>query len=163
MKLRAYQEGDLPYLHEINEASVPGVSSETENSLSAILEMSHCVIAEDEAGFPIGFISLVEPGTQAYDSPNLRWFEAWIESRTESLIYVDRIALHPDYRSRKLGGSLYKAAFEAFPDRDLIGCEVNTMPDNPGSKRFHERMGFEVIGTQEFSPEKAVAYYVRTI
>jgi predicted GNAT superfamily acetyltransferase len=163
MKLRDYREGDLPYLHEINEASTPGVSSETEVSLAEILELSHCIVAEDEAGFPVGFISLIEPGTQEYNSPNLRWFEGRDEARSKTLIYVDRIALHPEFRSRKLGEKLYRAAIDAFQDRSSIGCEVNTRPENPGSMRFHERMGFRVVGEQAFSPEKAVAYYLKEI
>jgi len=163
LKIREYVEADLTFLHEINSASTPGVSEETEEGLAKIVSLSTCLVACDGADFPIGFITLIKPGTKAYESPNLRWFEAHIESQPRKLIYVDRIALHPDHRGRKLGERLYKAAYDAFEGYDEIGCEVNLVPDNPPSHKFHRRMGFERIGEQVFSLEKAVAYYVREL
>lgn len=117
----------------------------------------------DEAEFAIGFINLIEPGTMAYASANLRWFEAWLKVYPQRLIYVDRIALHPDARRKRYGKLLYQAAFDAFDGYESIGCEVNTLPDNPGSHHFHKQMGFKRVGDQTFTPEKAVAYYVRQL
>ena len=76
---------------------------------------------------------------------------------------VGRIALHPDARRKRYGKLLYQAAFDAFDGYESIGCEVNTLPDNPGSHHFHKQMGFKRVGDQTFTPEKAVAYYVRQL
>ena len=79
--IRAYGPADLPALHAINEQGVPGVSRETIKSLAKWLSLSECLVAVDDTGRPIGFLNLVPPGTAAYTSDNLRWFEARAEGR----------------------------------------------------------------------------------
>ena len=43
-------------------------------------------------------------------------------------------------------------------DLDIL-CEVNTRPSNKPSMTFHEKMGFEEIGTNDF--EKNSVVYLR--
>lgn len=163
MTIRTYQSTDFSRLYEINQASVPGVGTETEQSLATWFELSTCLVAEHE-GAPTGFITLMELGQLAYDSPNMRWFEAYAERTGKSLIYVDRIALAPETRGMRIGEALYLAAFEAFASFDEIGCEVNILPPNPGSHRFHQRLGFEAVGDASYVPgEKAVRFYARAL
>lgn len=162
--IRLYRQSDFAALHAINAASTPGVSEETEQSLSGILSFATCFVAQDRSKTPTGFISLIEPGQLAYGSPNLRWFEAWRDREKKSLIYVDRIAIAESARGSGLGEALYRQAFAQFADREVIAAEVNTIPDNPGSHRFHDRLGFVRVGQQVFTEgEKAVAYYIRKL
>ena len=61
-----------------------------------------------------------------------------------------------------------KEARESFANTisgtDLIGCEVNIRPPNPGSHRFHKRLGFHQVGERHYDGgDKAVAYYVRPL
>lgn len=164
MAVRNYRESDLSDLHAINVASVPGVGAATRDELAEIIALSTCFVATELVDAPLGFITLLPPGVQAYDSPNLRWFETYVANKKTSLIYVDRIALSPNARGQKLGEALYRTAFEHFADCDEIGCEVNTAPPNPGSHRFHQRLGFSKVGDQVFQPgAKSVAYYVRPL
>lgn len=97
----------------------------------------------------------------AYTSANLRWCEA----NCDDFIYVDRIAVSETMRSQRLGQKLYEAAFESFAGRySRITCEVNKLPPNPGSMRFHERLGFGVIGERSYDEgRKAVLYYARPL
>ena len=120
-------------------------------------------MASDEADTPLGFITLLTPGTAAYTSDNLRWFEDWIAANDATLLYVDRIAIAERARGKRLGEKLYLAAFEQAKGCDYIGCEVNTDPDNPGSHRFHQRLGFHEIGRKRYKPDYEVAYYVREV
>lgn len=164
MSIRRYRASDLPLLHSANQASVPGVSDETYEDLRKWIDLSTCFVAVDEADRALGFLTLLAPGTRAYSSDNLRWFEAYVEQTGKSVIYVDRIALLPEARGHRLGEALYHAAFTHFSGMDEIGCEVNTLPPNPGSHRFHKRLGFEQIGEQVFiQGEKSVAYYARPL
>ena len=160
MIIRPFKAGDFDAVYKINAASTPGVSEETPDDLKTIVGLGTCLIAEGDDGQVLGFLNLVPPGTKAYKSPNLRWFETWLEDNPVKLNYVDRIALAPEARGQGVGPQLYKAAFEHSDGCDAMGCEVNTAPDNPGSHRFHQRLGFAEVGRQAFSPEKAVAYYV---
>lgn len=159
--IRAYTPADLPALHAINEQGVPGVSRETVEDLGKWLSLAECLVALGSDGVPLGFLNLVPPGTAAYTSPNLRWFEA----RGGNLIYVDRIAIEAAARGQRIGEALYGAAFARCGARYAsIGCEVNRLPPNPGSLRFHKRLGFLEVGGQAFVPgEKEVIYLERAL
>ncbi len=164
MSIRPYTPADLPALYAINQASTPGVGHEdSAKGLKRWIDLSTCLVAADAQDRPLGFITLIEPGTQAYDSANLRWFEAWQAAEGCDLLYVDRIALSEAARGQRLGQRLYEAAFEIARGRDWLGAEVNTDPDNPGSHRFHARLGFVRIGEKRYTPEYAVAYYARPV
>lgn len=164
MNIRPYHADDLTRLHAANVASVPGVGAATVEELQTWIALSTCFVASDEQDAPLGFITLLATGVEAYDSANLRWFESYEAKTGKSVIYVDRIALLPEARGQQLGQHLYAAAFEHFSDYDEIGCEVNSLPPNPGSHRFHQRLGFIEVGTQVFKPgEKAVTYYARPV
>jgi len=164
MGIRRYQASDLAVLHTANQASVPGVSPETEADLRQWIGLSVCFVATGDDDQPLGFLTLIEPGTNNYPSANLRWFEDYVARTGKSVIYVDRIALLPDARGQRLGEALYAAAFAHFSDRDEIGCEVNTAPPNPGSHRFHQRLGFQQVGARAYEAgTKSVAFYVRAL
>ena len=164
MPIRPYTFSDLPALYAINQASTPGVGYEaTADGLKRWIDLATCLVATDEGGAPLGFINLIEPGTLAYESANLRWFEAWQAEQGCDLLYVDRIAISKAARGQGLGQRLYAAAFDLARGRQWLGAEVNTDPDNPGSHRFHARMGFVRVGEKRYTPDYAVAYYARPV
>lgn len=164
MTIRGFLETDLTELHRINQESVPGVSSETAAGLLKWINLSTVFVAADAENHPLGFITLIEPGTKAYPSANLRWFETRQNAEGGDVIYVDRIAVLASARGQQLGEKLYRAAFGAFAHRGEIGCEVNISPPNPGSHRFHQRLGFKQIGERSYDEDrKSVAYYVRSL
>lgn len=160
--VRPYRSSDLPHLWLINQAGVPGVGDETAETLARWIGLAQTQVAvRDDDDLPLGFITLIPLGTLQYPSDNLRWFEA----RGGNVIYVDRIAVSEFARGARIGEQLYRAAFEACAGRyDAIGCEVNRLPPNPGSLRFHKRLGFEEIGENIFSlGEKEVIYLQRPL
>jgi predicted GNAT superfamily acetyltransferase len=166
MPIRPFQPKDLAALYAINQASTPGVGHEDDAAgLGALFDMGTCLVATDEADTPLGFINLVEPGTLAYASENLRWLERWMAEHDTTMLYVDRIAIAEAARGQRTGQRLYEAAFALTRERQRqwLTCEVNTDPDNPGSHRFHSRLGFVRIGAARFKPDYAVAFYARGI
>ena len=97
------------------------------------------------------FVGLVEG--LPYASPNYRWFA----DRHDRFAYVDRIALQPEVRGLGIADELYER-FEtsaAGTGRPVVCAEVNVVPPNPRSMRFHERRGYRVVdeiapyGTEE--------------
>ena len=93
-----------------------------------------------------------------YKSPNYRYFC----DKHSKLAYVDRIFLAEAARNQGTGSQLYQAFFQwaQTNDKPVICAEVNTIPDNPGSHRFHQRAGFvEVDRLRPYSPDKEVAMY----
>lgn len=99
------------------------------------------------------------------DYPN-HWNIEWLRGQLDNFFYIDRIIIDGSAQGRGLGPKFY-ADIENFArqrgHRWLV-CEVNTLPDNPLSHRFHLRAGFEPIGEQPF-PEKgtAVRYYAKAL
>lgn len=164
MPIRPYTPADLSALFAINQASTPGVGHEdTAEGLKRWIDLSTCLVAVDAQDTPRGFITLLEPGTKAYASDNLRWLEDWMEREGTDMIYVDRIALAEAARDQRLGQALYEAAFVHAEGRQFITCEVNTDPDNPGSHRFHQRLGFREVGRKRYRPDYEVAFYARPV
>tara|TARA_R110001606_G_scaffold292978_1_gene440862 strand:+ start:204 stop:710 length:507 start_codon:yes stop_codon:yes gene_type:complete len=161
MIIRPYIISDLPALHVINQAGVPGVGDETEARLGKWLSLHDARVATDEGGTLLGFINLIPPGDMRYDSANLRWLENW----GDDFIYVDRIAIAEAGRGQGTGAALYEDAFRAYAGKTpWITCEVNLRPPNPGSLRFHGRLGFEEIGRRSYADDtKEVVYLARPL
>ena len=129
----------------INEQGLPGVGRVSQQELTDLLKLcAHAWGAfEDQA--LIGFVLCLQPGTR-YGSLNYAWFE----QRYDNFLYVDRIAVADAHRNRQIGRALYALVIEHATERGLpVAAEVNLMPPNPGSMRFHQRHGFAAVGTLE--------------
>lgn len=97
-----------------------------------------------------------------YDSPNFLWFR----DRYEKFVYVDRIITAEHARGRGLARRLYQDAFEAAmaAGHDIVVCEVNLDPPNPGSDAFHQALGFSEVGRAAIHDgRKTVRYLARTL
>lgn len=100
--------------------------------------------------------------TAEYDSPNYLWFR----ERYPRFAYVDRICVAPAARGRGLGRILYGALFAQAraAGHDIIVCEVNFEPPNPGSDAFHAALGFAEVGIAAIHDgQKTVRYLARAL
>ena len=81
-----------------------------------------------------------------YDSMNYEW----ISERYSNFMYIDRISVMQKFQNKKLGTALYDDLIQCSKEEnyDMILCEVNIYPPNPGSIRFHKRFDFEECGSQ---------------
>lgn len=105
----------------------------------------HVIVAESD-GAPAAFAIVLREGFEGYDSENHRWFAA----RYPRFVYVDRIAIDSPYRGMGIGRALYEEVFElarasATP---VVTAEIDTIPYNGPSLKFHASMGFHEVGTQ---------------
>jgi len=142
--LRKAGGNDLEAVLQLNEASVPAVNSvdiEQMRWFAANAAYFSVVVSNEQV---LGFLIGLRPGT-AYASPNYRWFC----DKYEDFGYVDRIAIADGARRLGLATRLYRN-FEASlpPNVRLLTCEVNIVPPNESSMRFHEGYGFRTVGTQ---------------
>ena len=145
---RELTPADIAQLVELNNRNVPAVSPSDAVGMAVLLaetETTVAVVADDDPRTVLGFALLMRAGA-AYDSENYRWFEA----RGSDFLYVDRIVVADSVQNAGVGTALYSAIFAAARDRGLaeVTCEVNVEPPNPGSMRFHERLGFTEVGRQ---------------
>lgn len=161
MKIRRFSRQDLDALHLINEESVPGVGTLTRDRLEALVaDGAATLVAVDTHEKPTGFVLVMLEGL-GYESLNYRW----LSERYDRFAYVDRIAVAEAARGRRIGEALYTAAIEAFAgNRPVLLAEVNLEPPNPGSLRFHKRLGFREVGERwEADRSKGVVYLERTL
>lgn len=148
MLLREYRVEDLTVVHAVNQAEVPAVGEETPEALARIAELSTIALVAEEEGRVAGFCLVLEPGTD-YGSGNYRWFG----DRYDDFIYLDRIAIAPEFQRRGLGRRMYaeveRLSAERCPTARRFTLEVNLRPRNDTSLAFHESLGFVEVGQRE--------------
>ena len=155
--IRNIEIADLARVLEINNANTPGVSELTLAELQLDFKNSlHALAIDNEHGEVCAFcITFAQDASDAGD--NHRWFA----ERYKSFVYLDRIAIDSDYRNRGLGALIYQQVEQQMSDsavHSLLCCEVNLEPPNPGSLRFHQRIGFVECGVESTAPGYAVTY-----
>lgn len=158
-RLATTADADVDVIHALNQASVPAVGTADRAHIVRLLEMASLTWivglseAQDAPAHVAGFVMLFTPGAP-YESPNYRWFC----ERYASFLYVDRVVVAEGLRGRRIGETLYTAAKDEARRRGAthLLAEVNTAPANPGSSRFHRRMGFVAVGEIVSSVDKAV-------
>ena len=80
-----------------------------------------------------------------YDSANYKWFE----KKYKSFIYIDRIVISFKYQNKGFGTYFYDDLKSCFLDSyDSMTCEVNIIPKNDISMKFHKKYGFKEVGQQ---------------
>ena len=151
--IRPVRSEDLPLLLAINNDCTPGVGELDMPRLQHLVEQAaHVLVAEIEST-PAGFLLCLHEGAE-YGSANYRW----LSDRFPRMAYVDRIAVADGHRGLGLGDRLYKALKDAEAGSARpITCEVNERPANPGSLRFHTRLGFRPVGHLDHG-DKAVVF-----
>ena len=149
--VRNIEIADLARVLEVNNANTPGVSELTMAELESDLNNSlHAFAIDNEHDEVCAFcITLAQDASDAGD--NHRWFA----ERFESFVYLDRIAIDSNHQNRGLGALLYQSVEQHMlnsAEHSLLCCEVNLEPPNPGSIRFHKRIGFTEVG--QHSPQQ---------
>lgn len=136
---------DLPAVLEINELSVPAMNHLSMNDIRWFAqEAEYFRVARIESAVG-GFLICLRPETP-YASPNL----AWLKSRFDDFLYVDRVAVAPRFQRAGVASALYMDASRHAGSRfGKIACEVNLRPRNQASIRYHERLGFEACGSKD--------------
>ena len=136
---------DVTRVLEINNANTPGVSELTLSELEMDLSNSlHALAVDNEHGEVCAFCITFAP-----DAPHAGVNHQWFNEHYESFVYLDRIAIDSKHQNRGLGALLYQTVEQRMLDsaeHSLLCCEVNLEPPNPGSLRFHKRIGFMEIG-----------------
>ena len=149
--VRNIEIADLARVLEINNANKPGVSELTLSELETDFKNClHALAIDNEHGEVCAFCITFAP-----DAPDAGTNHRWFADRFESFVYLDRIAIDSAHQNLGLGALLYQAVEQRMFDsakHSLLCCEVNLEPPNPGSLRFHKRIGFTEVG--QHSPQQ---------
>jgi len=145
MKLSDVAATDLAEVLELNQASVPHVSSVSAAEMRWFAEHAHYFRVIRHEGSLAAFLIGLRPGL-AYQSLNYRWFC----DRYLDFGYVDRVAVARNARRLGMGSRLYEDfATVLNGEVEVMTCEVNLRPANESSMRYHEHLGFVQVGSQE--------------
>ena len=145
IELIDYSDNMFDFILESNNINKPQVGYLHKERLELLLKQAnYCKIAKLN-GEAAGFL-LCLPENKEYDSTNYEW----VSKRFSNFVYIDRISVLPKFQNEKIGSALYTDLifYSALEGYDSILCEVNILPPNPGSIRFHKRFDFEECGSQ---------------
>ena len=121
----------------------------------------HALAIDNEHGEVCAFCITFDP-----NAPDAGDNHRWFAERYESFVYLDRIAIDSDYRNRGLGVQLYQSVENMMlqsSEHSMLCCEVNLKPPNPGSLRFHHRIGFTEVGQQSFDTDYTVSLLAKFV
>ena len=91
----------------------------------------------------------------SYHSDNYKFFS----KKENKFLYVDRIAIKDTYRRKGIAKNLYSIIeMQANAESIPLCCEVNTIPLNAISIKFHQDFGFSQVGKNDFI-DHSVAYF----
>ena len=144
--IRSYEPADAAAVLAINEANIPAVGDMDLRKLELFGEIASWLKVIEVDGVVVGLLVGLIEGQDRYRSPNYRWFS----ERNDRFIYVDRVAVAESARNQGWGAKLYDefAEWGRANGYAVMTAEVNTIPDNPGSHRFHQRYGFVEVGRE---------------
>ena len=145
IELVDYSEDMFDFVLESNNINKPQVGFLKTDRLELLISQANYFKVARFNSELAGFL-LCLPQNKNYDSLNYQW----VSKRFSNFIYIDRISILPQFQNEKIGSALYTDLiyFSAFEGYDTIVCEVNVMPPNPGSIRFHKKFDFEECGSQ---------------
>lgn len=146
---------DLDAVVRINADNVPAVGAADREQMGSLLDMSCTALVAVDGGHCAGFC-IVLPENSRYASPNYRYFAGLLPA----FRYVDRIAVDAAARGRGIGAALHAEVVVRHPSH-VIALEVNVVPPNEGSMRFHLRQGFVEVDRLETRPGNVVSLMLR--
>ena len=92
----------------------------------------------------------------SYQSKNYTFFK----NRFKRFFYIDRIGVVESFKNRGLGTFIYnKIDAICIKDELPVCAEVNIVPINKESIKFHEKMGFKKVSEAYSNSKYGVRYY----
>jgi predicted GNAT superfamily acetyltransferase len=143
MLIRDITEADFPAVLALNLESEHFLSPLSRARLEALHRQSTYQKVLEEEGRIAAFI-LTFCADADYDSPNFLWFK----ERYPSFLYVDRLVVRREFQGKGCGKALYQDLLTYCLKQNLprITCEVDILPPNEVSLRFHRAHGFREVG-----------------
>ena len=146
IKIRDVRRDDLEHLLELNQSNLPHVGSISPSDMAHLHSQANYFRVAEFNGQTAGFLLAFDPEAD-YASLNFLWFK----KHYPAFVYIDRIIIAAGARRKGIASSLYRNLEHFAEERKipLMACEYNLRPKNDISRQFHQRYGFNEVGTQE--------------
>lgn len=143
--IRNAEPKDYDFILNVNEVNVEVLSPMPMERMLWLKDMSDMFVVAEVDGELAAFLIAIREG-QPYDSENYVWFS----KKYPEFLYIDRIVIDEPFRAMGLGRKLYQAVKDRARETGVgvVTCEVDTIPYNETSLKFHEAMGFREVGEQ---------------
>lgn len=159
--MRDAKEEDFSEILRLNEESVHFLS---------LMDMEKLVRLDREAAFhkvitiddKVRCFCLAFREGAPYESVNYRWFQ----DHFDVFLYVDRVVVDQDIQNEGLGKLMYEEVFKFAKANNAkrVTAEIDVVPENPVSLKFHDLYGFKEVGRQEvYNGAKVVSLRVAEI
>ena len=137
---------DRDYIIELNETNVEVLSPMDEEKYQFFIENSDMYKVAEVDGDTAAFLITLREGRPYRTSENYTWFM----NNYDRFAYVDRIVIDEKYRHMGIGRMLYEMTFDKAREDGvpIVTAEIDIIPYNEPSLKFHESMGFEEVGQQ---------------
>jgi predicted GNAT superfamily acetyltransferase len=143
--IRPFAEHDVPAVLALNNANIPELNELDAAEVLRLATIADAALTAEVNGAFAGFCWVLSPGKE-YGSLNYGWFSR----NYTDFVYLDRIAVLPEYRRYGIGRAFYAELVRQFTGVwSMIACEVNIRPYNERSLTFHHSIGFREVGQQE--------------
>lgn len=144
--IRKAEKRDFPFILRENEDNVKFLSPMSADALARFSENAELLLVAEIGGEPSAFLIALREGLTFYESENYRWFQ----SHYGKFLYIDRIVTSDICRGHGVGKRLYQAVFRHAAETGVpvVTAEIDTLPYNEASLKFHKAMGFYEVGTQ---------------
>lgn len=126
--------------------------------LDALLNKSLYTLVLKDGNLLKGFCVVFRENSK-YESKNYHFFK----QRHKKFLYVDRICVSEDLLYKGFGTKMYEHVFENNKANVPVCAEVNIVPVNKESIKFHEKMGFKKVCETHLNPKYGVRYYERCL
>lgn len=157
--VRKITDADVADVLSINNTNTPAVGYIDVDQLQFLIQYSqHALVVADDT---VKAFCITLGHDTPYQSPNYLWFAG----RYSHFIYLDRIAVASGFQGQGLGAMLYEEVERQMSNSHpgaVLCCEVNVKPPNPGSLRFHQRIGFTEVDQFAPKPDYVVSLMVKT-
>ena len=154
--------------HVINQSNVPEVGDRPLDEFKLLIENSdyNCCIVENKSvvGFVICFQDNKTSTSFLTEQNHKNFIE--IQRQMSNFLYVDRIAVHENYRGQNIGKEIYQHVekFAIVNNIELLTAEINLLPKkNEVSFNFHEKNGFREFSTKKYSYDYEVSFQKKNL
>lgn len=147
LEIRQAVPADYDWILDVNEKNVEVLAPMDIDKLKLFAEkMADMLLVIEEEGEKAAFLIALREGCSLYDSENYRWFC----DKYEKFLYIDRIVIAEGFRGRGIGREIYRYVFDYARANGVsfVTAEIDTIPYNGPSLKFHDAMGFREVGTQ---------------